>query len=131
MPFTRQTLSVFFIALVAGCSASPKVESSRTFESPNAELVATLESVDNGLGFGLGALYEEVHIGKRNELPSTHGEKSPSVAFYIQAAEHPATSVSVRWLGNNELEISHHSSIKPGKAVSALAGVSIKYRVAS
>ena len=40
-----------------------------------------MERVDNGLGFGQGAVYDEVHVQRARTAVTEHGDRSDSVVF--------------------------------------------------
>lgn len=75
------------VLLVAGClaafdamigEAEPIVGQVDQFPAPDGDWIATLELVDNGLGFGQGMLYDEVHVHRRGTPVTTHGNPSDS-----------------------------------------------------
>src|SRR5262249_51750570 len=57
--FSLPFLGVWFLF-----GSSPVVEKSTSLPAPDPTWVATFERVDNGMGFGLGAEYFEVHVDK-------------------------------------------------------------------
>ncbi len=117
-----------FAVLCAGCSdGTPIVMKSQQYESPDRKLIATLEELDNGLGFGLGALYDEVHITMRSEAISHHGSASASVVFYAESTYGKGKPVTVRWLDANRLQISYDAQETPRKRLSSSRAVSIEY----
>src|SRR5262245_12473292 len=77
----KLTTAILFSAVAClSCSDSPRVLNSHPYKSPNAKWVATLEEVDNGLGFGLGAVYDEVHLTEQREAIGRPGDPGTSVS---------------------------------------------------
>src|SRR5262245_49033591 len=70
------------ITMCACSKAVPEVIESTQAVDPTGRLVATVELVHNGLGFGAGALYDEVHVSAVSHRPFAHGDGDGSVAFY-------------------------------------------------
>jgi hypothetical protein len=99
--------------------------------SPDGEWGATLEVVDDGLGFGQGRLYDEVHGRRPNEAISSHGERADSAVFYKASAGNPPDEVSLDWRDARHLVIAYDddSRARPGKNMTRFHGISIKYRV--
>ena len=100
--------------------------------SPDGKWIATLESVDNGLGFGQGMIYDEVHISRPNETITSHGDGVESVAFYIDAAERPGKEPYLAWRDATHLIIGYDKKTstthRPGKCLSKLNSVSVEYQ---
>jgi hypothetical protein len=119
-------IAVTFV--LAACSDPSIVESSQAVESPGGVFVATIETVDNGLGFGLGREYEEVHLTRRGAEIHRHGDSEPTVVFYVEAAERPYMPLSVRWRGPRELEIAYDSPASPGRKLASWGEVSLTYK---
>lgn len=114
-----------------GCSDSSIVLASQSFRSPDDKLVATLETLDNGLGFGLGRIYEELHVLPRAIPIRGHGDSSASVVFYVDVTETAGSQVHVKWVGEKSLEVSYNASLKPGRMFLSSNGVTVKYQVES
>lgn len=99
--------------------------------SPNGHWIATLEEVDNGLGFGQGMLYDEVHVHRPNEAISSHGDSAESAVFYIDAMGKSSESPSLTWRDAAHLVIGYDSKMslsgRPGKSLSSFHGISIEY----
>lgn len=55
------------------------------YPSPDSKWVATLEEVDNELGFGQGMLYDEFHLQLANEKILGHGDADSSAIFYADS----------------------------------------------
>ncbi len=102
------------------------VQQSTLFQSPDSRWQATLEHIDNGLGFGLGALYDEVHLHGPEASVGRHGASGSSVVFNIksQGGAHPR----VQWLSPNHLLIEYRNPHKPGKCITPFQGITIEYR---
>ena len=100
--------------------------------SPNGSWIATLEVVDNGLGFGQGALYDEVHLRRPNETISSHGDRAESAIFYIDAMGHSNERPRLNWRDATHLVIGYDSkaseSGRPGKHITSFHGISIEYQ---
>ena len=71
-----------FFAVCAGCQDGiPIVLESHRVPSPDNAVEAIVERVDNGLGFGQGAVYDEVHVQRARTAVTEHGDRSDSVVF--------------------------------------------------
>lgn len=103
--------------------------------SPDGKWLATLETVDNGMGFGQGMLYAEVHLHRPHEAITDHGDKEASCVFYIDSMKEGATDPVLRWRDASHLVIAYDSRSSigggPGKHVGAYRGVAIEYDVAT
>jgi hypothetical protein len=86
-----------------------------------------LEEVDNGLGFGLGALYHEIHVVRANEQVQTHGDGSRSVIFYANTSEYRGPPITVLWLSSNRLRVSYGKELTPGKREPQFGEVAVEY----
>lgn len=112
----------------AGCDeGKPIVIHSQDFPSPDAAFIATLEQVDNGLGFGQGALYDEVHLRRRGEAVGAHGESGSSVVFYAESTYQAKNGVRLTWLDSRHLRVEYEREERPGRAVRTLSGVAIEF----
>ena len=87
--------------------------------------IRVLEEVDNGLGFGLGALYEEVHVIKDGEAVAAHGDPEKSVVFYADSTQLKGRPAQLKWLSPKVLEISLEPGRSVGKHMSAYRGIQI------
>lgn len=100
--------------------------------SPDGNWIATWEEVDNGLGFGQGELYEEVHIRRPDQTISDHGDRAESAVFYIDAMGSSDERASLSWRDGRHLVISYDSKMstegKPGKSIESFKGISIEYQ---
>jgi hypothetical protein len=145
----RMTIGRFIIALGAALFLSfvaaglyalhqfpdgqPMVGECIDVSSPNGSWIATLEVVDNGLGFGQGMLYDEVHLRRPNETLSSHGDRADSAVFYIDAMGGSHERPRLTWRDATHLVIGYDSKIsesgRPGKRVTRFHGVSIEYLI--
>ena len=126
-------LSVFLTGLYAWHTSGddgPILGKHVDYLSPDGEWVATLEVVDNGLGFGQGRLYDEVHLRRPNEPISSHGDHAGSAVFYKASVGNPPDEVSLDWRDASHLVIAYDddSRARPGKNVTRFHGISIEYR---
>ena len=48
------------------CGCGPVVQNSSDVTSPDLQWTATLELVDNNLGWGQGLLYDEIHLSPQS-----------------------------------------------------------------
>jgi hypothetical protein len=117
-----------FGAALAFTEKGPVVVEATTVSSPDGMWEATLEVVDNGMGFGLGLLLYEVHVHARGTNIPKHGDREPSSAFYL-VDDDGTDPPLIRWLGDRKLSIDYmtHESI-PGKSVDRIGDVAIEYR---
>lgn len=101
--------------------------------SPNGDWVATLETVDNGLGFGQGMLYDEIHVRRPNEEISNHGDPAESAIFYINAIGNAGKPPLLNWRDAEHLVISYDKARsqdkRPGKCLTHFHGISIECRL--
>jgi len=117
----------FLVLLVSGPEGGkPMVGESRAYPSPDGAYTATLEVVDNGLGFGQGALYDEVHVTRLGEPVGAHGDPGRSVVFYAQSTYRTDGGVKLTWLGNRHLRVEYEREQRPGRAVRTLDGIVIE-----
>jgi len=126
-------LSIFLTGLYAWHASGddgPIVGKHVDTMSPDGEWVATLEVVDNGLGFGQGWLYDEVHIRRPNEAIASHGERAESAVFYMGSAGNPPDEVSIDWRDARHLVIAYDDDprSRPGKSITRFHGILIEYR---
>ena len=113
---------------LAGCNdGNPIVTQSQEFPSPDGAYIATLELVDNGLGFGQGALYDEVHVRHRGESIGEHGDPGGSVVFYAESTYQGNSDISLTWLDGRHLRVEFERRQRPGRALKALSGVAIEF----
>ena len=132
MALSRRLLLLASLAsapVLVGCDdGKPIVLEAKEFASPDGKWVAVLEEVDNGLGFGQGAIFQEVHILRPGDKAQSHGDRSSSNVFYAESIYDAGTGVSVRWQSNERLQISFDRRQHPGKLVTAFFGITIEAR---
>lgn len=101
--------------------------------SPNGDWIATSEEVDNGLGFGQGMLYHEVHVRRPNTSISSHGDRAESAIFYVSSMGANGELPSLSWRDATHLVVGYDSKTsageRPGKSMTSFHGISIEYRV--
>lgn len=124
--------SVTFYACSTSDDGHPIVTKKSELASPDGKWIATLELVDNGLGFGLGVLYDEVHLRRVDEPIFDHGNDSKSSVFYIDAMETPTVTPNIRWYSSTHLIINYdgkpNTANIPGKCITSILGISIEYQ---
>lgn len=112
--------------------AEPLIGYVNNFPSEDNQWIATLEEVDNGLGFGQGMLYDEIHIHHPGEVIADHGENDRSAIFYAnsmgrQSDERP----QIQWIDSTHLLITYSPSRieggMPGKALKLYGGIHVSY----
>jgi hypothetical protein len=110
----------------------PIVVTRLDLESPNKDWIATLETVDNGLGFGQGMLYDEVHVRRPKETIVSHGDRAESAVFYIDAMQSSGERPHITWRDATHLVVgydrSRSSEGRPGKSITNFHGISIEYQ---
>jgi hypothetical protein len=110
----------------------PVVEQSTEYPSPAGRWQVTMERIDNGLGFGLGVEYYEVHLDKRWTLPwvkvlGRHGDDDRSVVFYVDSER--AQPPRVQWTGPRRLRVEYDAGPpEPGKMIGRIDDVEIDYQ---
>lgn len=119
-------------ALIGG-NTEPMVGRVTRYPSPDLKLVATLEEVDNGLGFGQGMLYDEVHLQLTNEKILGHGDSDSSAIFYADSMGKQNTlAPRLHLVDATHLAVEYDSSriesTRPGKIVRHLRGIEIVYQ---
>jgi hypothetical protein len=120
---------------VCGCSmilsaCHPSVQDSTDLPSPDSRWIATLQHVDNGLGFGQGALYDEVHLSRSNawRIFWRHGEPDKSVIFYVESANSPSDTTKLRWIDTRNLTIAYPKGAMPGRHLDQYKDITITYQ---
>jgi hypothetical protein len=117
--------------ILIGCSDGPQVLSSTDYPSPDSKLVALLESVNNGLGFGLGLMYDEVHIRVPTYVIRNRGEDEISTIFYIEktyTTSGDTINPSVEWIDAKHLLVKYPNLHAPGKALTNFGVVNVEYQ---
>lgn len=112
------------------------VLNSEDFPSPDRQWIVTLEDIDNGLGFGQGMLYDEIHVRRPGEKIAGHGDAGKSVVFYANSGGlRDGKAPQIRWKDSAHILISYDperiEGHTPGKARKELRGISIEYRIDS
>jgi hypothetical protein len=112
----------------AGCDdGTPVVLESRRVPSPDKTLEAIVERVDNGLGFGQGALYDEVHVLRAGSPVLEHGDPGGSVLFYVMQDTNTDVPVTASWIGPRRLVITYDGRRTPGRIVRQFGDISVDY----
>jgi len=106
----------------------PSVERFVLLPSPDSHWQAKVEVVDNGMGFGMGNIYNEIHIFEAGKSSKGHGDKEPTAVFYIEAERTDRDFPTLKWLGPRQLVIEYSDLHKPGKHLTQYRGISIEYR---
>lgn len=110
----------------------PMVGTHIDLASPDGNWIATLEEVDNGLGFGQGMLYDEVHIRRPNETISSHGDSAESAVFYIDAMGKSSERPSLKWRDATHLVVAYDRKMsesgRAGKSLISFRDISIEYQ---
>jgi hypothetical protein len=121
-----------FYALNQSDDGQPIIVNRSELTSPDGTWVATLEAVDNGLGFGQGVLYDEVHIRRPNESIPNHGDSARSAVFFIDAMGASGEPPYLTWRDATHLIISYDTKRSnengPGKCLRGFHGISIDCR---
>lgn len=104
---------------------------SQEFLSPDGKWVATVELVDNGLGFGQGVLYEEVHLTEPDEPVGEHARMDSTAIFYVESGDDHGGEVSVKWLDANKLTVYSVAKSRPGRMATEYRGVKVNYVLAN
>ncbi len=86
-----------------------------------------MERVDNGLGFGQGAVYDEIHIQRTGAAVLQHGVDSDSVAFYVMEETDADIRATASWSGPRRLLIAYDRRRNPGYFVRQLGDVTVDY----
>jgi hypothetical protein len=108
----------------------PVVENSSDRLSPDFRWTATLELVDNGLGFGQGMLFDEVHVSHPHAWRFLwgHGEPDKSVVFYVYSDDTPRHKPVLRWADAHHLVIQYSGQYEPGRQLTRFSEVTITYK---
>ena len=113
---------------VAGCDdGEPIVLTSMRVPSPDGKSVAIVEAVDNGLGFGQGMVYDEVHVGPSDLRTVGHGNYDVYVVFYAAQEASPSGSLRVSWLDPDHVRIEYDPSLRPARSVQSIGHIQVVY----
>ncbi|MEO6279882.1 hypothetical protein [Roseateles sp.] len=125
----KLVITSFLLVILAGCEdGKPVVGRSQAYPSPDGAFTATLEEVDNGMGFGLGALYDEVHLTRQGEAVGKHGDSGRSVVFYAESAYKVGSEVKITWIDSRHLRVELGGEQRPGRAVGQQGDIAIEFR---
>lgn len=120
-------VSVFL--LLTGCSDGvPIVAEKSRVVSPDQKSVAVVVGVDNGLGFGQGMYYDEVHVGPAELVITDHGDPSLSVVFYAAQLSSTDEPPTVQWLDPQHLLVTYDGTRNPKMLLSNMGGIRIEFR---
>jgi|GEM_PF-2716538 hypothetical protein len=122
-----------FLAFAFRNDGKPIISVTSEILSPDKKWMVTEELIDNGLGFGQGMLYDEIHIRHPEDKISNHGKSDSSVVFYLDAMGDDGKAPKIEWIDSNHLKISyedlrHSKGSKPGKSVTDFNGIVIEYK---
>lgn len=112
---------------LTACSDAPIALSSQRSASPDGKRSAVVEKLDNGLGFGLGAIMHEVHVVGATEEVRTHGNGSRSLVFYADTTDYRGPPITVKWLSSNQLQINYGKLLTPERKERHLGEISVEY----
>jgi len=111
-----------------GCDdGMPMVLESERAPSPDNALDAIVERVDNGLGFGQGAVYDEIHVLIRGSSVLVHGDPSVSVVFYAQEEINVDNRVTAHWVSARHLVINYEPRRFCGRRTTRFGDILIDY----
>jgi hypothetical protein len=125
--FLKGLVAGGLLGLITACG--PVVLASSTIPSPDGKLTATLERVDNGLGFGQGAVYDEVHVTYpwSPRFLWRHGNRDSSVVFYVESSYAPGDAPRVRWQDSHHITIDYPQCHRPGRATQEYRDIQLSY----
>lgn len=99
--------------------------------SPDNRWIATLELVDDGAGFGMGMLYDEIHIRRQGEQITRHLDwPNPAVFCTDVMAAVNSVEPKIKWADSTHLVIIYDParSIKAARErATSFHDVSVKY----
>jgi hypothetical protein len=126
---TTAAIAIALCFCVTGCDdGKPIVMESTRLPSPDGRSVAIVEVMDNGLGFGQGVAYDEIHVGLADLIETNHGEEDLSAVFYASQESSSDTKPEIRWLDDHHLLVLYDPKRAPHKLLGSAAGVQIQYR---
>ena len=113
--------------VLAGCKDGiPIVLSSSSVASPDARWEATLEEVDNGLGFGQGRAFFELHIQDKGAKVVRRCDESVSCVFCLE--ETSDDKPTIEWTGPRHLTVKYRAATAPLRQAPRYMDVQIEYR---
>ena len=115
---------------LAGCSDGvPTVLESETVVSPGSQAIAVVELIDNGLGFGQGLAYSEIHVGPASFKVSSHLERTPdsTLAFLAPLYGDDFSRSSVKWMDDQNLVVTYGMNVRPNTRKQKVGDVFISY----
>jgi hypothetical protein len=113
---------------LAGCKDGiPIVLSSSSVASPDARWEATLDEVDNGLGFGQGRAFYELHLQEHGAKVVRRCEESVSCVFYVEETANNGKPTT-EWTAPRRLTVKYRTSTTPIRQVPRYMDVQIDYR---
>jgi hypothetical protein len=119
---------VALLMVIAGCDdGKPIVLTSSRLPSPDGQSVAIVESVDNGLGFGQGMLYDEVHVGPMDLRTVGHFDFDAYVVFYAARESITASAPTVSWVDANHVRIAYDASQSPTRPFDRIGRIRVEY----
>lgn len=122
-------LIVGVVAVYLALRPEPILEQATAYPCPDGEWQATMETIDNGMGMGLGVLYYEVHVHRAGTRIRDHGDREPSAAFYIDSQN--VIPPRLRWVSARHLVIEYDQALahnSPGKKLDRVGEIGIEYR---
>jgi hypothetical protein len=134
VPAALLVLAVLVVVLWLGSTMErPVLRDFSADVSPDGRWQATLERIENRMGFGLGREYYEVHILRSGARATGHIDDH-SVAFSIttESAAGDLCAVTpprVEWVDGRHLRIEYHPAMEePGKKATRIGDVDIEYK---
>ena len=125
---TKYLIASLCLASLTACDdGKPIIGQTTDYASPDGAYTATHEEVDNGLGFGQGALYDEVHVTRKGGPVGEHGNPGRSVVFYAESTYKPGNGVTLSWVTSRRLRIEYDPAQNPGKQLHQLGDVEIEF----
>jgi hypothetical protein len=99
--------------------------------SPDNQWIATLELVDDGAGFGMGMLYDEIHVRRSDEQITRHLDwPNPAVFCTDAMAAVNSAEPKIMWKDSNHLVIIFDPARSINTArerATSFHGVKVKY----
>lgn len=124
-------ISAFTVAACSDQDGVPIVLKSSSIKSPSGRRVAIIESVDNGMGFGLGAVYDEIHITSPYAKIGSHGDTDSTVVFYAESIFDKEIPPEVTWISDDKLIVTLDPLTTGDKRLEGWNGLKIDYQIRS